>query len=218
MNKLKCHRTVLLCAFACCLILANFNVAAAQSTPLTETITSAKSIEVNHEVQLYLLVASNKAGEKSDVPQAVDGVIRQLKSSLPFANYKLTTTFLNRVRDGGNLQVSGIVGNAPFAPSTSSAPTFYEFTLGNIRLITDAAGQQFVKIERFRFGQKVPVQTSTARGENGVSVPALQYENTGITTEVSLREAAPTVIGIMPAGQPGELFILVASVKRIASR
>jgi uncharacterized protein with LGFP repeats len=128
MNNLKHHNA--LSFFVCCLILASFTSARAQDregTATAEVATTAalaKSVEVNHEVQLYLLVASNKADGKSNVPQALDAIIKQLKSSLPFADYRLTTTFFNRVRDKGNLRVSGIVGGSIFAAPTSAAPTF----------------------------------------------------------------------------------------------
>lgn len=221
MNNLKRHHA--LSFFVCCLILASFTGARAQdregtATEVATTAAVAKSVEVNHEVQLYLLVASNKADGKSNVPQALDPIIKQLKSSLPFADYRLTTTFFNRVRDKGNLRVSGIVGGSIFTAPTSAAPTFYQLMLTNVRSVTDAGGQQFVQIPRFEFGQRVPVQTSATRNEGGAGFPVINYEQIGIATEVSLREAVPTVIGIMPTGQPDEMFILVASVKRVASR
>jgi hypothetical protein len=221
MNNLK-HR-IALSFVICCLMLASFTVAQAQdregtATEVATTAATAKTVEVNHEVQLYLLVASNKADGKSNVPQALDPIIKQLKSSLPFADYRLTTTFFNRVRDKGNLRVSGIVGGSIFTAPASAAPTFYQLTLTNVKLVTDAGGQQFVQISRFEFGQRVPVQTSATRNESGAGFPVINYEQIGIATEVSLREAVPTIIGIMPTGQPDESFILVASVKRVASR
>ncbi len=97
-------------------------------------------------------------------------------------------------------------------------PTFYEFTLANIKLVTDAAGQQFVQIARFRFGQRVPVQSSASHNESGANFPVYQYEETGITTELNLREAVPTLIGVTPTGQPDESFVLILSVGRIGAR
>ncbi len=221
MNNLK-HR-VAQSFVVCCLILASFTGAQAQEREgtVTEAATptaAAKTAEVNHEVQLYLLVASNKADGKSNVPPALDPIIRQLKSSLPFADYRLTTTFFNRVRDKGSLRVSGIVGGSIFTAPASAAPTFYQLMLSNVKLVTNAGGQQFVQIFRFEFGQRVPVQISATRNESGAGFPVINYEQIGIATEVSLREAVPTIIGIMPTGQPDESFILVASVKRVASR
>jgi len=217
MNNLKRHAA--LSFIVCCLIFASFTGAQAQDREGTAMEAAiANSAEVNHELQLYLLVASNKSDGKSNVPQALDPIIRQLKSSLPFADYRLTTTFFNRVRDKGNFRVSGIVGGSIFAASTSAAPTFYQLALTNVKLVPDASGQLFVHISRFDFGQRVPVQTSSTRNESGASFPVINYEQIGIATEVSLREAVPTIIGTMPTGQPDELFILVASVKRSALR
>ncbi len=222
MNNLKRHIT--LSFFACCLILAGFTGIHAQDREgaaipeVANTSTVAKSISVNHEVRLYVLVASNKPDGKSTLPRALDGVTGQLKASLPFSDYRLTTTFLNRVRDNGTLQVKGVLGGSPFAASQSVVPTFYDFTLANIKLVTDAAGQQFVQIARFRFGQRVPVQSSASHNESGANFPVYQYEETGITTELNLREAVPTLIGVTPTGQPDESFVLILSVGRIGAR
>ncbi len=218
MNNLK--RYTALSFFACWLILASCNGAQAQDrNTAAEVSASAKSIEINYEIQLYLLVASNTSAERNNLPRALDGVVRQLKATLPFNTYRLTTTFLSRVGNGSNLEVKGIVGGSPFATAASAVPTFYEFTLTNVRMVTDTDGQQLVRISAFRFGQRVPVQTSTTRAEGSTTgFPVIQYEPTGITTQVSLHEGTPAIIGTSPTGQSDELFVLAASIKRTDSR
>lgn len=181
---------------------------------------AARRDEVNHDVQLYLLAASNEPGGGGSVPQAVEGALKQLKATLPFSNYRLATTFLNRVRDGGTLQVSG-VGGAPLSasPSNSSSPAFFNFSLQRVRLLTGADGQPFIQVEKLHFGLKVPVQTGSVGGEGGKpGYPVIQYQDTGISTEVSVREGTPTVVGTLTASQPGESFILVVTLKRAATR
>lgn len=179
----------------------------------------AQRNEINHEVLLYLLAAADTSGAGSGVPQPLEPVIKQLKMVLPFSDFRLAATFLNRVRDGGSLEVNG-VGGAPLitAPTGSGEPTFFQFSVSNVRSVADATGQPFVQISRFRFGLKVPVVTATVRGEGGASNPVVQYQDTGVVTELSVREGAATIVGTLPAGRPGGTFVLVISVKRIASR
>ena len=75
----------------------------------------------DYEVQLYLLVTAGGAEGAAKVPQGLDGVVRQLKSTLPPADYRLAATFINRVRDGGKFEVK-TVGGSPFAtPHHASA-------------------------------------------------------------------------------------------------
>lgn len=179
-----------------------------------------KREQVNHEVQLYLLVASDAPGERSNVPQSLDGAIRQLKETLPFANYRLAWTFVDRVRDGGTLEVSG-VGGFPLmqTPANSNTPTFFTFGLSGVTLVRGANDQPFVQVGRFRFGLKVPTQTGLTRAEgSNAAYPVIQYQDTGISTELSAREGVPTVVGTLAASQPNESYVLVLTLKRAATR
>lgn len=197
-------------------------VAQAQDqSPSATTPADARREEVNHDVQLYLLAASNEPGGRGGVPASLDGVIRQLRAALPFSNYRLASTFLNRVRDGGSLEVSGVGGGSPLAAGAANpnSPTFFSFNLTNVKLITGGGDQPFIRVSRLRFGLKVPVQTATVGGEGGKpSYPVLQYQDTGISTEVSVREGTPTVVGTMTSSRPDEPFILVLTLKRTPAR
>lgn len=196
------------------------NVAAQSQDSAPAARADARRDEVNHEVQLYLLAASNEPGERGGVPQAFEGVLRQLRATLPFSNYRLATTFLNRVRDGGTVEFSGVGGAPLFAgPSNPGSPAFFKFSLHQVRLLAGSDGQPFIQVEKLHFGLKVPVQTATVAGDGGkAGYPVIQYQDTGIATEMSVREGTPTVVGTMTSGQPGEVFILVATLKRAATR
>lgn len=200
---------------------ATVNFVSAQSQDAATTKAEDKQREqINHEVQLYLLVGTDTPGERSNVPPTLDGAVRQLKESLPFSSYKLATTFIARVRDGGSLELTG-VGGFPVVPSSSnsSTPTFIQLSISHILLARGAVDQPFIQVERFRFGLKVPVQTGSVRGENSTAnAPIIQYQDTGISTELSVREGVPTVVGTLAASQPHEAYILVLSVKRTAPR
>jgi hypothetical protein len=176
--------------------------------------TSVKADRINYEIQLHLLMASNEAGEKSNVPQSLESIVRQLKSSVPFANYRLAATFVNRVKDGGTLESKGLIPASQFAPpATSPGPqAVYEFTLNKIKLDDDLTN---IDILRFRFGLQLPVITGMARGEgNAPPTPIVNYQSAGITTEMSLREGTPTVVGTMNTARSDQILILVMTVKR----
>jgi hypothetical protein len=175
--------------------------------------------QINHEVQLHLLLASDAPNERNNVPQSLDEAIRQLKTTLPFQHYRLVSTFFDRVRDGGTVEVSG-VGGFPLAPAASSSttPTFFTLHLSNVVLLSSRQ-QPFIQVGRFRFGLKVPIQTGSARAEGSVaSVPVIQYQDTGLVTELSVREGMPTIIGTLAASQPNEVYVLVLTLKRTTGR
>ena len=173
--------------------------------------------DINHEVHLHLLVtAPGPEASSTAVPRLLDGVVRQLKAAMPPSEYRLAATFINRVRDGGVLEVKS-AGGAPFSQGTSNSltPTFFQFSLGDVKLEEDASGQGFVNIRSLRLGLKVPIQTATVASEKGASgYPVIQYEDTGITTQLSVREGEPTLVGTLGTRVPDQLFILVITVRR----
>jgi hypothetical protein len=195
-------------ALACC------GAAAAQDGGDPARKEAARA-EINYEIQLHLLVTAGGAEAVEKVPQALDGVVRQLKSSLPPADYKLAASFINRVRDGGRLEVK-TVGGSPFTSTQLDPlnPTFFQFFLGNVKA-DEQSGGQLINVQDFRLGLKVPIQTATVSNEkNGQGFPVIQYEDTGINTQMSVREGEPTLVGTLNTSRPGQLFALVITIKR----
>lgn len=167
----------------------------------------------NLDVEIYLLAASDAAAEGGRLPSQLEPVVKQLRATLPFGSYRLSGTMVNRTKNGGRLIVTG-VGAATLSKITAPAPLFSEYSIGAVKLENDAAGQTIVELSNFKFGARVPIQTSTTAGTGGTSSSVIQYENTGITTEFSMREGEPVVVGTLNVGQTGEVFILIVSAKR----
>lgn len=177
----------------------------------------AANDNVNIAIELYLLSASDGpsgGASSSRLPKALETVLRQLRATLPFENYRLTATMLSRIRNGGRLNVKG-VGATPFSNVTAPAPLFSDYFVNSATLKNDATGRAIIELLGFRFGAHIPIQTSTvAFGKSDASPPQIQYETTGISTDFSMREGEPVIVGTLNVGQPGEVFILVVSARR----
>jgi len=213
MNLHKCLATVLftllfLGGVACS------REAFAQSSA-TGSQTEKQEDETNLDTQLYLLVATNQDVDDAKLPAALDPVVRQLRSSLPFKNYRLAATLLNRVKNDGRLNLKWIGG--PLGPSgaaTSTNPSFNEFKVNNLKLVKDAGNQQVVRMEGFGFGVRIPIITSSTVATNGPVAPNINYESTGLNTDISMREGEAVVVGTLNIGPSGDAIILVMSAKR----
>jgi hypothetical protein len=192
---------------------------AQQQKALATTALSNAPVEenLNLDIEIYLLAAADTSAEGGRLPNQLEPVVKQLRSSLPFGSYRLSATMLNRMKNGGRLSVKG-VGVTPFSKIVAPAPLFSEYSVNSVTLKNDAAGQSIVELVGFRFGAKIPIQTGSPATEKGASVPIVQYENTGIYTDFSMREGEPVVVGTLNVGQPGEAFILVVAAKRTAQR
>lgn len=181
-----------------------------------------KRDEVNHELQLHLLSASD-AGGRDRVPESLAGVVRQLRAALPHSGYSVAATTFNRVRDGGTVEFRG-VGGSPLSPNTSGnplMPAFYTYSLSTVNLSEGSGGAPFIRLRAIRFGLRVPVQTSSvkAEGGSGPSFPVIQWEDTGLTTtDISVREGEPTVVGTITTARPEEVFVLVITARRAVAK
>ena len=69
-----------------------------------------KDDETNLDTQLYLVFATNSVVDNGKLPAVLDSVIKQLRSSLPFKNYRLAATLINRVKNEGRLNLQWIGG------------------------------------------------------------------------------------------------------------
>ena len=207
--------------FALCLVVLNCSTALAQeqSVATSSAASTQARDEPDYDVQFDLVVASNNAAEKGNLPQSLDATIRQLKASLPFAHYRLATTFLNRVKASGTLEARG-VGNFLITTSIGpNTPTFYNYTFHHLKQDMNVQGQTFIRITRFKFDLRMPIVTGTTlSGAGNASSPNINYESVGMSTEMGVREAAPTLIGTIATGRPDELLLLLVTVKQIAPK
>ena len=203
----------------------SFSVQAQEgNTPQTPAKqTESRDEEINLDTQLFLLVGSNQDAVDSNLPAFLDSVVKQLRTALPFKSYRLAATLLNRVKNGGGLEVSWIGG--PLASTTSGTsptltPSFSNFMVRRVRLVRTSDGQQMVQMQGFPFGARIPSQTGQAMASNNPGVfptggfPMINYERTGVATDISMREGDPVVVGTLNVGPSTEAIILVVSAKR----
>ncbi len=156
---------------------------------------------VSIQTQIYLIAASDEAGDSGTIPKEIEPVITQLKATLKYKHYRYVNTFINRVNDGGSIESSG-TGQS----TSTSNPTFMQCKMSSVRLATDSSGNQAIRIGRFNFGLRVPVQIKP--GE-------YQYNDVGINTELSLSEGGLAVVGTANIGLTDSAMIVVVSAKKV---
>ena len=176
--------------------------------------------ESNLEIQISLLVGANEQRESARLPSSLEAVARGLRATLPFNSYRLEATMLNRVKSGSHLSVRSVGGAPPALVSSATTsvlmPNFYEFDVSQVSLSPDASQPEIVKLDGFRFGSRIALQVGGG-GANSTA-PNIQYENTGITTDISVPAGEPVVVGTLNAGQGGEVYIVVVTARRASTR
>jgi hypothetical protein len=156
------------------------------------------------QTQIYLIAASDEASDAGQFPKEIEPVIAQLKATLKYKNYRFVNTFINRVNDGGSVESSG-TGQSN---ASSNQPTFMQCRMQQVRLATDNQGKEAIRIGKFNFGLRVPVQMKP--GE-------VQYQDIGLNTELSLSEGGLAVVGTanmgLNMGGDGAMIVVVSAKK-----
>ena len=196
------------------LITAFFSVCLLSMTNgFSQTSPTGKQIEPSYEVILQTLVASNSANNKSDIPQTLVSAVKKLRANYSYSNYRLSATFYQRVANTGTIELKSI-SNEPIPSQEKNFTIFSEWTLNNLQTLPDAKGQNSIQFQSFRFGQRIPIITSSVRDESGKTNSVVNYEQVGLTIQrCSLAENVPTVIGSLSTFNPDELMFLVLTVK-----
>jgi hypothetical protein len=198
----------LLAALAFALLLACHGTAFAQDEGGAARGQGARP-EINYEVQLYLLVTAEATAEgAAKVPQALEGVVRQLKTSLPPADYRLAATFINRVKSGGSFEANSVGGSAPQgSPQGMLMPAYYQFTFTDVRAADGPQSEGSVNVRQLKFSIRLPTQLADRPG-------IIQFQETGLNTQMSVREGEPTLVSTLNSSSAGRFFALVITIRR----
>ena len=100
------------------------------------------------------------------------------------------------------------------AAASNNTPSFNEFRVNTVKLVQDAGGQQLVRMDGFGFGTRIPIQSGTAVASNGPAAAIINYESTGLNTDISMREGEAVIVGTLNVGPSGDAIILVMSARR----
>jgi hypothetical protein len=166
------------------------------------------------ETRLYFIVLSNREASDVKLPAELDPVIKQMKSSLAFKSQRLAVTLVNRVKNNGRLNLKWIGGPLPASgASTAATPTFNEFSIGLIDAVGDAGEPWIIRVSRFGFWSRIPVQTSVPGGIGG-GIGVVNYEPIGLSSDFSMREGQPVLLGTLSVDTSGDAIVLAMSAKR----
>lgn len=155
-----------------------------------------KTAEPSFEVILQTVVASNNAVGKSAVPQSLSGIVKKLKSDFSFSDYRLTSTFMQRVLNKGSFEFKSV--NYDDGQPEPKTIAYSEWIISSLQNLIDENGIDLIQIQDFRFSQRLPIKSS---------------EQVGLTTSFSLAKNTPTIIGCITPSNQGELTFLILTVK-----
>jgi hypothetical protein len=198
MNQSK--RCISLLAFPL-LILFVTSAAFAQGDP-------ALKLEPSYEVALQVVIGSNDAGARGDLPSNLSAISKHIKGSFSFSNYRLANTFLGRISNTGNIEYKSI-SNMLGQETEAESQTFFEWSVGNFR-----STERGFQARSFRFGARVPVRTGSFKDDTGKTSPMINYESVGLTMSlIGLPVNTPTLVGTVSLPRTAGTIFLVATIR-----
>ena len=181
-------------------VVASFaDTVAKLDVPAADTLPSA-----NVELTVHLLYGSAKGEPNAKVPQELEATVRQLRTVFPFATYRVMDTLLLRGRDGRATEDSGTL------PGTDA---FY--SLSYTSNVAPGVAPRTVRLRDLRLHLRLKVVTGTFTDGNGKTNQQIQYLDTGISTDLDVREGQRTVVGKSNVTGTDDAIILVVSPKVI---
>ena len=178
-----------------------------------QAATQKNQVEPSYDVILQTVIGSNNTGIKTDIPPTLSDLSKKMKANYSYSNYRLASTFLQRVANTGSVDFRGVVNETSSSPEKSYT-SFIEWTLNNLQSLPNAKGQNSVQFQGFRFGQRIPIVSSTVKDENGKINSVVTYEQVGLTLQkFSLTENTPTLVGTLSTSKPDELMFLILTVR-----
>jgi hypothetical protein len=155
---------------------------------------------LNIEVTIYLMSALGTPSG-SAVPPELEAVVKQLKNTFSYKGYQLIDTEVMRVRAGQGGEVSGVVNGAP---SVGPNKTISQVRFRSASVSTDEKGRA-IRIDGLKVGLRIPVVSGEKQ---------YQYVDTGINTDVDVREGQKVVVGKanMDGSDRASIVVLTAKI------
>jgi hypothetical protein len=185
----------------------------ARDSAMTEVELTVKRFDVpqpavqNIDVTIYLMSALGQPAG-GQVPPELESVIKQLKSTFSYKGYQLIDTEVIRVRAGLGGEVSGVVMEGPVIEGNK---TISQVKFKSASVSTDEKGRA-IRIDGLNIGLKIPIVvtgTGLAAGQK-----QYRYIDTGMSTDVDVREGQKVVIGKanMDGSDRASIVVLMAKV------
>lgn len=169
----------------------------------------------SYEATLHVLIGSDDAAQRGDLPKSLEGVSKQIRDNFTFKNYRLMNTYYGRLANNGSLEYKS-VSSLKNASTELDAPTFLDWQLASFKAESITSGEKTLSMQSFRFGARVPIVIAKIAGDDAKGVPVTNYESVGLTlNRLSITENSPTLVGTISLPRTTGTVFLVMTIKPV---
>ncbi len=160
----------------------------------------------NIEVTIYLMSALGTPSAGA-IPAELESVVKQLKGMFSYKSYQLIDTELIRVRGGEGGEMSGVINGGPVV---DGARNISQIKFKSATVSSDEKGLK-IRIDLLKVGVRLPVPLASGSGPE----KRYQYIDTGISTDVDIREGQKVVVGKANMEGTDRASIIVLTAKLV---
>jgi len=172
------------------------------------------AVEPSYEVSLQLLLGSNDAPSKANLPANLSTVLQHLKLNFGMSEYRLVNTSVGRVANMGNFDSLSVLN---IGPQTAGQPqSLLQWVVFNLKGGMSAKGGNAFQVQSLRIQARVPFSTAVAKEDAAKDRDLVTYENFGFNlTKVGFQENVPVLIGTLNLPGSTETVFVVMTVKPV---
>ena len=163
-------------------------------------------VSTDAEMRVWVVIGAKSpvAGAQS-LPEELEPVVKELRSTLRYSNYALMAATVNRVARGIQVEGSGVAEPEALGMTVKpEQPVIYSYRLMQPAIVT-ANDRMALSTQSFTFNMRIPIDT----GKGGI-----QYQSVGFETPVTVRDKEKVVIGTTTMGDKALIVIVTADITK----
>jgi hypothetical protein len=164
------------------------------------------AVSTDAQMRVWIVIAAKSPiTNAQSLPEDLEPVLKELRSTLRYSNYALMAATVNRVARGIMVEGSGVAEPTALGLAVKQEqPVMYTFRLRAPAIVT-TNDRPALSAESFNFGMRIPIDT----GKGGI-----QYQNVGFDTPVTVRDKEKVVIGTTTMGDKALIVIVTADIMK----
>lgn len=163
-------------------------------------------VSTDAEMRVWVVIgAKSPVNGGQSLPEELEPVVKELRSTLRYSHYALMAATVNRVARGIMVEGSGVAEPEALGMTVKpEQPVLYTYRLRQPSIVA-AGDRQALSAESFNFGMRIPID---------VGKGSIQYQNVGFDTPVTVRDKEKVVIGTTTMGDKALIVIVTADITK----
>ncbi|HEX7192677.1 MAG TPA: hypothetical protein VF381_14005 [Thermoanaerobaculia bacterium] len=163
------------------------------------------TVSTEAQMRIWIVIGGKSPiANAQSLPEDLEPVLKELRSTLRYSNYALMAATVNRVSRGLAVEGSGVAEPAALGMTAKQdQPIMYTYRLRQTAIVT-ANDRPALSTESFNFSMRIPIDTGKG----------IQYQNVGFETPVTIHDKEKVVIGTTTMGDKALIVIVTADITK----